>query len=109
MSKKRARPRKARAVSKVRLKATGRKVVHRHRGNSKQDHVLDLLRAPSGVTIETITQATGWQSHSVRGFLAGVVRKKLKLTLQSEKIDGERIYRVVGGPTAAKSAAASGS
>ena len=106
MSKsKRARPRKARAVSKVRSKGTGRKVVHRHRGNSKQDHVLDLLRAPSGATIETITKATGWLSHSVRGFFAGVVRKKLKLTLQSEKTDGERIYRIVGGPAAAKSAA----
>jgi len=107
MSKKRARPRKARAVSKVRSKATSRKtiVVHRQRGNSKQENVLGLLRAPSGATIETITKATGWQSHSVRGFLAGVVRKKLKLTLQSEKIDGERVYRFVGGPTAAKSAA----
>jgi uncharacterized protein DUF3489 len=111
MSKsKRARPRKAQAVSKVRSKATGRKsvVAHRHRGNSKQDHVLDLLRAPRGATIETITQATGWQSHSVRGFLAGVVRKKLGLTLQSEKTNGERMYRIVGGPTAAKSAASSG-
>jgi hypothetical protein len=109
MSKKRARSRKARAVSKI-TKATGRKsiVVHHHRGNSKQDHVLDLLRAPSGATIETITQATGWQAHSVRGFLAGVVRKKLGLTLQSEKGDGERVYRIVGGSTAAKSAAAPG-
>ncbi|HEV7442710.1 MAG TPA: DUF3489 domain-containing protein [Steroidobacteraceae bacterium] len=107
MSKKRARSRKVRAASKI-TKATGRKVVHRQRGNSKQDHVLGLLRAPSGATIETITQATGWQAHSVRGFLAGVVRKKLGLTLQSEKSDGERVYRIVGGPTAAKSAAASG-
>ena len=110
MSKsKRARPRKARAVSKI-TKATPRKsiVVHRHRGNSKQEHVLGLLQASSGVTIEKISQVTGWQSHSVRGFLAGVVRKKLGLTLQSEKIDGERIYHIVGGPTAAKSAASSG-
>jgi hypothetical protein len=109
MSKsKRARPRKARAASKVRSKATGRKsVTHRKRGNSKQDHVLGLLRRPSGTTIENITQATGWQSHSVRGFLAGVVRKKLGLTLQSEKTDGERVYRIDGSPPGTKSAASS--
>ena len=42
-------------------------------------------------------QSTGWQQHSVRGFLAGVVRKKLNLQLSSEKIDGSRIYRINGG------------
>ena len=110
MSKsKRARPRKARAASKVRSKGTGRKSgAHRKGGNSKQDHVLGLLRRPSGATIENITQSTGWLSHSVRGFFAGVVRKKLGLTLLSEKSDGERVYRIAGGPTAAKSAASSG-
>ena len=108
MSKsKRAGPRKAPAAVKA-TKATVRKsVAHRKGGNSKQDHVLGLLRRSSGATIQNITQATGWQSHSVRGFFAGVVRKKLGLTLLSEKIDDERIYRIAGGPAGTKSAASS--
>jgi Protein of unknown function (DUF3489) len=65
------------------------------RTNSKQAEVVGMLRQPQGSTITAIMKATGWQQHSVRGFFAGIVRKKLGLTLESDKPnDGERIYRI---------------
>ena len=63
---------------------------------SKQARIITMLRSPDGVTIAAMMKATGWQQHSVRGFLAGVVRKKLKLNLNSKKIDGARIYSIKG-------------
>jgi Protein of unknown function (DUF3489) len=72
------------------------------RPNSKQQKVLDLLRRPEGASIAAIGKATGWQQHSVRGFFAGVVRKKLGLKLESAKADGVRVYKIVVAAKASK-------
>jgi hypothetical protein len=63
---------------------------------TKQQACIDLLSCQEGATIEELQAATGWQQHSVRGFLAGAVKKKLGLTLVSEKPDEKpRRYRIL--------------
>ena len=93
---------KSKPARSVRLRsarnARSKKAIgHQPQGaDSKQARVLGLLSRPSGATIASIMRSTGWQQHSVRGFLAGVVRKRLKLKLGSEKIDGNRVYQIAG-------------
>jgi hypothetical protein len=77
-------------------KIKNRGTPHNGSGMTKHDHVLGLLRA-----IAAISKATGWQPHSVRGFLTGVVKKKLGLALISEKTKSGRVYRThVAKPSA---------
>jgi hypothetical protein len=64
------------------------------RSGTKQGSILAMLRQPKGATIAAIMEATSWQKHSVRGFLAGVVRKRLKLKLGSKTVDGNRVYQI---------------
>ena len=64
------------------------------RRQSKKAHIIAMLRAPGGATIEAMARAAKWQPHSVRGFLAGVVRKKLRLTLVSAAGENRRVYRI---------------
>jgi hypothetical protein len=64
------------------------------RPDTKHARILAMLRTPAGATIAALMTATEWQQHSVRGFLAGVVRKKLGLNLVSEQTDRGRVYRI---------------
>ena len=74
----------------------------RGQGSSKQALVIEMLKRPEGATIAQISEATGWQAHTVRGTFAGALKKKLGLNIVSEKIEGpagtpgagQRLYRI---------------
>ena len=88
-SGKRASP--AKKAPKSAKKATAPKA----RSGSKTEEILDLLKRPNGATLKELMKATGWQAHSVRGFLSGTVGKKMGLAVTSTKgEDGERSYSV---------------
>jgi Protein of unknown function (DUF3489) len=86
ISKGKSRARSAAAASKSAV-----------RPDTKHARIITMLRAPAGTTIAAIMAATEWQQHSVRGFLAGVIRKKLGLNLVSEQTDKGRVYRIKDG------------
>jgi len=83
ISKSKSRMQLARTSSRP---ATGR--------DTKHARIIAMLRMPTGATIAAIMTVTDWQQHSVRGFLAGVVRKKLGLNLVSEPTEKGRVYRI---------------
>src|SRR6478672_11039974 len=81
------------------------KAAKQNAGATKQARVIAMLESPTGVTIAAMMKETGWQPHSVRGFLAGVVRKKLKLNLTSDATNDGRVYRIGGKRPAARKGA----
>jgi len=104
MTKPKSKPKAAarstsRSVSKsktrTRLPSSSKKTAMRP--DTKHARILAMLRMPAGTTIAAIMTATDWQQHSVRGFLAGVVRKKLGLNLVSEQTDKGRVYLIKDG------------
>ena len=91
------RKKKAGPVDKARSGNPARhpKTPVRARGGSKKDKVLALLKRRQGATLKELMKATGWQAHSVRGFLSGTIAKKMGLRVRSEKRDdGERVYSI---------------
>jgi transglutaminase/protease-like cytokinesis protein 3 len=91
---KKARPARAKIGARTRSKAGSNLRSSAAHGGTKKEAVVALLKQPAGASIDAIMKATGWQQHSVRGFLAGVVNKRLKLKLSSTKVDGVRVYRI---------------
>ena len=104
-----ARPKKTAAAVRPRRaagKPTAKRPAPKHQdtklaeGASKQAQLIALLQSPAGGTLEQMTSLTGWQPHSVRGVISGVLRKRLGLNVDSEvQASGARIYRILGAST----------
>jgi hypothetical protein len=87
-------PKSKTAVHKSETPSKVRSSITAGHAESKQARLITMLRASSGATVAAMMAATEWQQHSVRGFLAGVIRKKLGLNLVSEESDDGRVYRI---------------
>jgi hypothetical protein len=86
---------KTQTTKKVTRKRAVKPVVPPAPPTSKKDAVIALLQRPNGATLTELMTATGWQAHSVRGFISGTLRKKLGLSLTSAKnAAGEHTYRI---------------
>ena len=76
-------------------KSRSKKATGKMKSKAKGTTIVDLLRRKEGATLADLTKATGWQQHSVRGFLSAQVGKKMGLKVESTKRDdGQRVYRV---------------
>jgi hypothetical protein len=93
VAKRRAHPTPPKA--KPAHEATSAKKAAPARRGSKTAKILDLLKRPGGVTLKELIKATGWQAHSVRGFMSGTIGKKMGTPVKSSKrAEGERVYRL---------------
>ena len=76
--------------------STKKTIAKKAAAGSKTDQILAALRSPTGVTLGHLMELTGWQAHSVRGFLSAQVGKRMGLRVKSFKRDGERSYKIRG-------------
>jgi hypothetical protein len=70
-------------------------VSHDVSDDSKTGLVITMLRRPNGANIAELCQATGWQAHSVRAVISAIIKKKLGLSVASERVNNERVYREI--------------
>jgi hypothetical protein len=84
----------ARVSKKAKPAAPSKKAAARQPG-TKTSKILVLLKRPGGASLQQLRKATGWQAHSVRGFLSGTLKKKMGLRVASTKLEGQRTYRII--------------
>ena len=90
-----AKAKSRKPIAKKKAKRALRAKPSAGRANTKQTQLVAMLQRPDGATVDEIAKKLEWQAHSVRGAFVGVIKKRLNLKLDSEKIDGRgRVYRV---------------